>query len=654
MINMKSRSMFMTSVMLLGLLFSSLLWVKSNSVSALSSAAPDPVPASIFGVEMNQLTPAKGLDQMEAANASWTRRNGVRWSAVEPTEGVRDWSALASLESELQDASSRGIQVILIVRSTPEWARKIVGSGSTCGPIHANKLAAFGSFMNELVARYSAPPYNVKHWELWNEPDVDPSLVPANSVYGCWGDQNDAFYGGRHYAEMLKVAYPQIKAADPHAQVLLGGLLLDCDPRPGAGCEAIGHSKLPARFLEGVLLNSGGLYFDGISFHAYDFYQNQLGQYHNPGWQSAWNTTGPSTIAKAQFIQSILSQYSVSGKYLMNTETALLCTECSGDATFETSKAYYLAQSYSTAIARGLRANIWFSLLGWRNSGLLNADLSPRPAYTAFQFSRNTLQDATSIRAIVDYVGVKGYEFQQENRRIWVLWSLDGNTHSVNLPAAPVSAWDALGTPVSPDASIDVSLNPLYLEWNMLFSDVPVGYWAASWIERLYNAGVTGGCAISPTLRYCPENTVTRAQMAIFLLKGMHGSSFSPPEVGADTGFGDVPASHWAAAWIKQLAAEGITSGCGNGNYCPENSVTRAQMAVFLLKAKYSAGYAAPEVGDNTGFNDVPASHWAAAWIKQLAAEGITGGCGLGVYCPENPVTRAQMAVFLVRTFGLP
>jgi hypothetical protein len=77
-------------------------------------------------------------------------------------------------------------------------------------------------------------------------------------------------------------------------------------------------------------------------------------------------------------------------------------------------------------------------------------------------------------------------------------------------------------------------------------------------------------------------------------------------------------------------------------------------MAVFLLKAKYGSGYAPPGVGGSTGFSDVLPTHWAAAWIKQLAAEGITGGCGTGTYCPDSSVTRAQMAVFLVRTFNLP
>jgi len=188
---------------------------------------------------------------------------------------------------------------------------------------------------------------------------------------------------------------------------------------------------------------------------------------------------------------------------------------------------------------------------------------------------------------------------------------------------------------------------------NVTFIDVAPYYWAWDFVERLYAAGVTGGCSMSP-LQYCPERIVSRAQMAVFLERGIHGSAYTPPAVGGNTGFSDVSTSYWAAAWIKQLAAESITGGCGSGIYCPENPINRAQMAVFLLRAKHGAGYTPPAVGDSTGFGDVSTSYWAAAWIKQLVIEGITAGCGSGNYCPEMPVTRAQMAVFLVRTFNLP
>ena len=138
--------------------------------------------------------------------------------------------------------------------------------------------------------------------------------------------------------------------------------------------------------------------------------------------------------------------------------------------------------------------------------------------------------------------------------------------------------------------------------------------------------------------------------MAVFLERGMRGSDYDP---GAGVGniFLDVPAGYWAAGWIEQLFMDGITSGCGSNNYCPGNPTTRDEMAVFLLRAKYGQDYAPPTpVGV---FNDVLTSYWAASWIEQLAAEGITSGCGDGNYCPNASVKRDQMAVFLVRTFGL-
>ena len=138
--------------------------------------------------------------------------------------------------------------------------------------------------------------------------------------------------------------------------------------------------------------------------------------------------------------------------------------------------------------------------------------------------------------------------------------------------------------------------------------------------------------------------------MAVFLERGMNGSSFRPPAATGNV-FLDVAASDFAASFIEQLYSDGITGGCGNNNYCPDAVVTRDQMAVFLLRAKYSSAYSPPAA---TGvFGDVDLSYWAAAWIEQLAVEGITAGCGGGDYCPEAQVTRDQMAVFLVRTFGL-
>ncbi len=427
----------------------------------LNNGFPSTLPTpTVFGVEMSTITAEGGLNQISAANTSWVRRNAVPWSDVESSQGTRKWSALAGLESELLSAGSNGIRPILIVRSTPLWARKF--SNSSCGPIKPEALEPFGNFMHDLVARYSLPPYNVKYWEIWNEPDV--AGVAGDSPFGCWGDPNDtAYFGGGYYAQMLQAVYPRIKAADPIAQVLVGSLLLDCDPS-----LVICQTKSP-QFFKGILASNGGAFFDGVGFHAYDYYGDNygtgLGRYSNINWNAAWNTTGPAMIAKAAYVRGILTSYGVTGKFLMNTESALLCDSCNNDPTFETTKAYYVAQVYAASIAQGLRANIWYNVFGWRNSGLLNPDLSPRPAYTAFHFARSELRDASFTRDINEFPGIiRGYEFNRGGQKIWILWSLDGSSHFISLPAVPLAAWDAMGSAVPIADSMTIDLKPLYLE----------------------------------------------------------------------------------------------------------------------------------------------------------------------------------------------
>jgi glucose/arabinose dehydrogenase len=185
------------------------------------------------------------------------------------------------------------------------------------------------------------------------------------------------------------------------------------------------------------------------------------------------------------------------------------------------------------------------------------------------------------------------------------------------------------------------------------FSDVTPGFWAWPFIEAIYGAEITAGCTAGSPPAYCPGDLVTRAQMAIFLLKGIHGPAYQPPPAQGNV-FADVQAGDFAAAWIEQLFAEGITAGCGGGNYCPNDTATRAEMAIFLLRSKHGSAYTPPAAPSS--FSDVPNDSFAQDWIEELFDEGITGGCDTNPlrYCPGNPVSRAEMAAFLSRTFALP
>ncbi|HKD19995.1 MAG TPA: S-layer homology domain-containing protein [Thermoanaerobaculia bacterium] len=113
--------------------------------------------------------------------------------------------------------------------------------------------------------------------------------------------------------------------------------------------------------------------------------------------------------------------------------------------------------------------------------------------------------------------------------------------------------------------------------------------------------------------------------------------------------FLDVPPSQQFYAYVTKLVTNAITVGVGGGNYGVNQATLRQQMAVFLLKAKHGLCFTPPACTTPV-FSDVPCSSNFAPWINELVAEGITGGCGAGIFCPANPVLRQQMAVFLLKT----
>ncbi len=175
------------------------------------------------------------------------------------------------------------------------------------------------------------------------------------------------------------------------------------------------------------------------------------------------------------------------------------------------------------------------------------------------------------------------------------------------------------------------------------FADVPPNFWAWRFVEALVASGVTGGCGGG---NFCPGSYINRAQMAIFVLTAR--GTTPPPATG--TRFDDVPPGYWAGPWIEELAREGVVSGCAANLYCPNNLLTRAEMAVLLTLARGET----PPPATGARFADVPADYWAARFIEQLAADGVTTGCGGGNYCPDLAVTRGEMAVFLATAFHLP
>ena len=146
---------------------------------------------------------------------------------------------------------------------------------------------------------------------------------------------------------------------------------------------------------------------------------------------------------------------------------------------------------------------------------------------------------------------------------------------------------------------------------------------------------------------FCPDDPLDRKTMAVWVVRLLDSSD---PAVVSVSRFDDVDAASFYAPFIERLAELGVTTGCGEGSgFCPDRSVSRAQMAVFLSRA-----YKLPDAAD-PGFSDVPAGAWYRSEVAKLAASEITRGCGDGTeFCPSDDTTRAQMATFLHRAENRP
>jgi len=218
---------------------------------------------------------------------------------------------------------------------------------------------------------------------------------------------------------------------------------------------------------------------------------------------------------------------------------------------------------------------------------------------------------------------------------------IDPDTITVTMPARPAGSVNAITVTNS-----DGTTGTLPNGWLANFLDVPGGQPFYDFVGTLVRNGISGG--IGGGL-YGVDNPTLRQQMAVFLLKAKHGVCYAPPACAGI--FADVPCPSQFANWIEALAAEGITGGCGGGSFCPASPVRRDQMAVFLLKAEHGSSYLPPAC--HGAFPDVACPSLFADWIEQLATEGITSGCGNGNYCPLSNNTRGQMAVFITKTFRL-
>ncbi len=232
-------------------------------------------------------------------------------------------------------------------------------------------------------------------------------------------------------------------------------------------------------------------------------------------------------------------------------------------------------------------------------------------------------------------------------------------TATSQLPQVTLSSYSGTGTStisvtLAPNTGQETfpgfSIGPQLFQFDELgnqqdFSDVlPSAYYFTA-VNLLQSKNITAGCGVNPPL-YCPTQDVTRAQMAIFIVRTILGTDVFP--YSPTPYFTDVPTGSFGFAWIQKLKDLGITAGCQTDLFCPNSTVTRDQMAVFLIRARYGASTVF-DYPATPYFTDVPNTDFAFPWIQRLREDAITSGCGPSIYCPTEPVTRGDMAIFLMR-----
>ena len=177
------------------------------------------------------------------------------------------------------------------------------------------------------------------------------------------------------------------------------------------------------------------------------------------------------------------------------------------------------------------------------------------------------------------------------------------------------------------------------------FTDTSQDAYYSEAVNALADGGIFDGTECAPGM-LCPGEPIDRKTMAVWTVRALDGEDPAPIP---NSRFADVAADSFHGPFIERMAELDVTTGCGDRTaFCPDNTVTRNQMAVFLTRAFNL------DPGPDPGFSDLAPDAWYYDHVAALAASGITTGCGDGTtFCPHRQTTRAQMAAFLARATGL-
>lgn len=397
------------------------------------------------GIQMyGALSSATGFTRVVESAAGLVRFQ-VHWTNIEPTNTTPDAYNWTALDASIQSAANANVQVIFTIETNPAWASSAIN-----GPV--NNLADLQEFVNAAVTRFPC----VEYWEFYNEPD-------EVSRFGL---------KGAAYAEMLQAVYPVVKAANPNANVVLGGLALDWFIEDGG--------PFNKTFLDDVVTHCVGQCFDLANFHYY------------PVWRPRWEGYGRDIIGKANYMRQVLASHNFT-RTVISTETGWAAASWWGSPELQ---ARYVPKAFARGLAGGLPITIWYAMLDMdsSNPGLLDSTMTPRPAYTATQIWVAAMRYARYERTIpTSETGtpqIEAYQFSVPagagRKRVDIYWyecpSMDAiqpvdcdNVAPLKIRATSVARTDKLGLRVVVNDTDD-GYRDGYVTLGVLSSPIYVDY----------------------------------------------------------------------------------------------------------------------------------------------------------------------------------
>lgn len=409
-------------------------------------------PLDPFGMQVyGYINGSSGLTQAAALGAKWMRWP-LSWASIEPADTTPEHYNWSYTDTQITNAYQAGISMVVTVADNPSWAATYKQ-----GPV--NRITDLMELMKALAERYDGDGFQdapgspvVKYWQLYNEPDNTWEYFAEEGTHGYWG------YNGAGYAQMLQAIYPEVKKADADTQVVMGGLAHDAFLEDGGPFDP--------NFLDEVLQNNGAQYFDVMAFH-----------YYIP-WEHNWAAYGPGLVGKTTYIRNKLAQY--------NVDKPIICTE-TGQHTRDWSnnekQSRFLVKSFVQGIASDLQIIIWFTLRdldeNYYTFGLLQYDLTPKPAYYVYKTLLEKLSGACYVRPLnsgdTGSENIEGYLFKGTNdKNLGVIWATVEDPITMPMKGSSVDVMDKYGSVTTikdaDDGIVDgwirvpIGPSPVYLE----------------------------------------------------------------------------------------------------------------------------------------------------------------------------------------------